>query len=216
MRTHSIRVRGELFDWDGTLLNSYRADSRAYLSMFRALGIRWTERDLARHYSPDWYRVYEAAGIPPEQWARADRLWTNAYLQENPPLLPGARQTLETLKRKYLLGLVTSGDRRRVMRQIRSFGFDSLFAICICAEDAPQRKPHPAPLRRAVRGLRLSPGDCVYVGDAPEDIEMARSAGVPAIGVLGPFPTARRVRAARPRILLPSVRDLPRILVPLT
>jgi phosphoglycolate phosphatase-like HAD superfamily hydrolase len=38
---------------------------------------------------------------------------------------------------------------------------------------------------------------------------MAQSAGVRAIGVLGPFPTAARLRAAKPEILLNSVRELP-------
>ena len=54
--------------------------------------------------------------------------------------------------------------------------------------------------------------ECVYVGDAAEDIEMARRAGVRPIGVLGPFPTAERIRKARPDLLLESIRELPRYL----
>ena len=56
------------------------------------------------------------------------------------------------------------------------------------------------------------PDECVYVGDAPADIEMARRAGVRAIGVLGPFPTAAQIRAAKPDLLLSSIRELPRYL----
>lgn len=62
----------------------------------------------------------------------------------------------------------------------------------------------------ALRLLRAEPEECVYVGDAAEDIEMARCAGVRAIGVLGPFPTAARIRAAKPDLLLNSIRELPR------
>ena len=43
------KIEGVLFDWDGTLLNSYAADSAAYLAMFREMGIAWTLEDLARH-----------------------------------------------------------------------------------------------------------------------------------------------------------------------
>jgi len=50
------------------------------------------------------------------------------------------------------------------------------------------------------------------VGDTAEDIEMARRAGVRAIGVLGPFPTAARLRAAKPEVLLNSIQELPRCL----
>src|SRR5437764_416722 len=53
---------------------------------------------------------------------------------------------------------------------------------------------------------------CVYVGGAPQDVEMARSAGVLAIGVIGPFPTEKRLRAARPEFLIGSLEELPKVL----
>ena len=94
-------------------------------------------------------------------------------------------------------------------RQLRTFGFTDYFSACVCSEDAEKKKPHPAPLRLALEKLSVGPDECVYVGDTAEDIEMAQRAGVRAIGVLGPFPTAERVRAARPDVLLKSIRDLP-------
>jgi HAD superfamily hydrolase (TIGR01509 family) len=206
-------ARAVLFDWDGTLLNSYAADVRAYLSMFRALEIKWSEREVNLHYSPNWYRVYRAALLPRSKWTEANRLWTQAYKLERPPLLPGARRVLRTLAAEFDLGIVTSGNRARVRRQLRGFGLADYFSACVCSEDAAKKKPHPAPLQLALKRLRLPPGQCVYVGDTAEDIEMARRAGVRAIGVLGPFPTAARIRAAKPEILLDSIRELPRHLL---
>jgi pyrophosphatase PpaX len=205
-------ARAVLFDWDGTLLNSYQADLRAYLSMFHALGIHWTERELALHYSPNWLRVYRAALLPRSKWMEAGRLWTRAYKLENPPLLPGARRVLRLLAQKFDLGIVTSGNRQRVRRQLRQLELASYFSACVCSEDAAKSKPHPAPLLLALQRLRRAPEHCVYVGDTAEDIEMARRAGVRAIGVFGPFPTAARLRAAKPDVLLNSVQELPRYL----
>jgi HAD superfamily hydrolase (TIGR01509 family) len=205
-------TRAVLFDWDGTLLNSYEADLRAYLSMFHALGINWTERELALHYSPNWLRVYRAAKLPRSKWIEADNLWTRAYKLENPPLLAGARRVVRLLAQKFDLGIVTSGNRPRVRRQLRQLELASYFSACVCSEDAAKRKPHPAPLQLALKRLRLPPEHCVYVGDTAEDIEMARSAGVRSIGVFGPFPTADRLRAAKPDVLLTSVQELPRYL----
>jgi phosphoglycolate phosphatase len=202
-------ARAVLFDWDGTLLNSYASDTRAYLTMFRALGIEWGVAELARHYSPNWYRVYQAARIPRAKWREADRLWTQAYAMENPKLMSGARRIVEILKRDFDLAIVTSGNRKRVTQQLREFNLAEYFSVCICSEDAPRKKPHPAPLMLALRQLRADPADCVYVGDTQEDVEMARRAGVRPIGVLGPFPTAQRIRAARPAALLRSIRLLP-------
>jgi HAD superfamily hydrolase (TIGR01549 family) len=202
-------IQGVLFDWDGTLLNSYRADSSAYLAMFRAMGIPWGLDELAQHYSPNWYHVYRAAGLPRARWDEADRLWRLQYARHRPRLLGGVRQMLKRLRGHHQLGLVTSGDRDRVLLQLRTFGLTRLFAARVCSGDTLRRKPHPAPLRLALRQMCLEPSACVYVGDSPEDLEMARRAKVRAIAVLGPFPTERRLRAAKPDLLLDSIRDLP-------
>jgi HAD superfamily hydrolase (TIGR01509 family) len=206
------QVRAVLLDWDGTLLNSYEADTRAYLPMLHALGVNWGTPELERWYSPDWHRIYRAAKIPCAKWPDADRLWAQAYRKERPPLLPGARRVVKLLSRTFLLSLVTGGSRRRVRRQLRAFRLTQYFRGCVCSEDAYRKKPHPAPLQLAMKLLRLSPEECIYVGDAPEDIEMARRARVRAVAVRGPFVTTDRVRAARPEVLLASIRDLPRYL----
>jgi HAD superfamily hydrolase (TIGR01509 family) len=210
--TSPSRLAGVLFDWDGTLLNSFRADSQAYLAMFRALGCRWGIEELAQHYSPDWYVVYRAAGIPQERWHEADRLWRSHYLKHPSKLMSGARQVLQRLARHHTLGLVTSGDRQRVCRQLRAFELTRVFRARVCGGDTAEKKPHPAPLLLALGKMKLGPNECVYVGDTPEDLAMARAAGVRAIALLGPFPIEKRLRAAKPEFLLRRLADLPALL----
>jgi HAD superfamily hydrolase (TIGR01509 family) len=202
-------IQGVLFDWDGTLLNSYEADTAAYLAMFRKMRIPWGIAELKRHYSPDWYRVYRAAKLPGSRWDDADRTWREQYANHKPKLLAGARRVLTRLRTRHELGLVTSGDRERVVRQLREFRLTEVFAARVCGGDTIRKKPHPEPLRLALRNMELNARDCLYVGDAPEDLEMARRAGVRAIAVLGPFPTEKRLRSAKPEFLLESIEELP-------
>ena len=206
------KLRGVLFDWDGTLLDSFHADSQAYLAMFRELGLSWGIAELRKHYSPDWYTVYRRARISPERWDDADRIWRAYYVQHPSELVPAARRVLRQLSRHHKLGLVTSGDRDRVTRQLREFALTAMFRARVCGGDTPEKKPHPAPLQLALRKMKLEPADCVYVGDTPEDVEMAEAAGVRAIAVLGPFPTARGLRKARPEFLLRGLHELPGLL----
>jgi HAD superfamily hydrolase (TIGR01549 family) len=206
--SRNANIQGVLFDWDGTLLDSYHADSSAYLAMFREMGIPWGIEELTQHYSPNWYAVYRAAGLPKHRWDDADAAWRKQYTKHKPSLIKGVPRILTKLRGRHRLGLVTSGDRDRVTRQLREFKLTRLFSARVCSGDTPRKKPHPEPLRLALQKMRLAPGDCVYVGDSPEDIEMARHAGVRAIGVLGPFPTENRLRAAKPELLLNSIQEL--------
>jgi HAD superfamily hydrolase (TIGR01509 family) len=205
-------VEGILFDWDGTLINSYHADASAYLAMFKEMGIAWGVEELEKNYSPNWYHVYRAAGLQRSRWDDADRAWRAHYAKHRPKLIAGVRRILARLANAHHLGLVTSGDRDRVTRELRQFRLTTVFAARVCSGDTLRKKPHPEPLRLALRKMQLDSIACVYVGDAPQDIEMARRAGVRAIGVLGPFPTEKRLRAARPDFLLESLEELPDVL----
>ncbi len=79
-------------------------------------------------------------------------------------------------------------------------------------DEVPRRKPHPAALRLALQRLGVEPAACVYVGDAPEDVVMARRAGVAAIGVTGHSPVPQRLRDSRPDALIARITALPALL----
>jgi phosphoglycolate phosphatase len=53
---------------------------------------------------------------------------------------------------------------------------------CVVSGDRlPQRKPDPAPLKLAADELGIAAARCVYVGDAPRDIEAGKAAGMATI-----------------------------------
>jgi phosphoglycolate phosphatase len=204
-------LRAVLFDWDGTLLDSFEADANAYVQMFRALGVSWNSTKLTQHYSPDWHNVYRAVQLPHERWAEADRLWRVFYRSERPQLQAGARDVVQALAERFRLGLVSSGSSLRVRSQIRAFGLQPLFAVSVFGDQVPHRKPHPLQLQLAIRQLGFEPSACIYVGDAPEDVQMARRAGVAVVGVLEHSPVPERLRASRPNALIKTINSLPQL-----
>ena len=188
-----------LFDWDGTLLDSAEAGLRCYQRLFGSFGIAFDRDRFAETYSPDWYRTYEKVGLPREKWAEADVAWLEMYAGEVCPLLEGAREALTLLDEAGMpFALVTSGSRRRVERELASFGLDSRFRAVVCSEDVARKKPHPEALHVGLSRLGVAAAEAAYVGDSPEDVEMARAAGVFSVGVAGPFPNRDALRASAP------------------
>ncbi len=99
------------------------------------------------------------------------------------------------------------------MQELVSHELDVHFAHVTCGDDTRNKKPHPEPLLVCLAGLGLAAHEAAYVGDSPEDIEMARATGVFAVGVPGPYPNRDSLRAAKPDLLAADVLDAVRMLV---
>ena len=129
-------VEGVLFDWDGTLINSYDADASAYLAMFKEMGIRWVVKEFEKNYSPNWYHTFRCVGLPEAQWADADRLWLEHFANEHPQLIDGVEGALARIHGDGVVAaVVTSGTRSRIDREIVALGVDRYFADVICGDD---------------------------------------------------------------------------------
>lgn len=208
-----MTIRAVIFDWDGTLLDSAEAGLRSYERLFASFGIAYDRARFAKTYSPDWYRTYEKVGLPRERWQEADAAWLDIYASEACGLVDGALDALDRLEKEGVsAGLVTSGSRGRVRRELADFGIESRFRAVVCSEDVARRKPDPEALHLGLERLAVSPSDSAYVGDSPEDVEMARAAGVFSVGVAGAFPNREALTAAKPDLLaenlLNAVRSL--------
>ncbi len=201
-RARPSPLRAVLFDWDGTLVDSAELSYRCYVAVFDRFGMAFDRDAFARTYSPDWYRTYRTIGLDECHWPEADRLWQTHYATDSAQLLAGAREGLARLRDAgLLLGLVTSGERERVEREQAALGIDGTFTVMVCGGETPHRKPHPEPLLVALERLGAPAAESAYVGDSPEDVEMARRAGVWSIGIPGGFPNRAALAQSRPDLL---------------
>jgi pyrophosphatase PpaX len=204
---HSIKSL--LFDWDGTLADSARLGLAAFEKTFSQLGVVFAHDVYEAKYSPNWYSTYEALGLPKELWPAADDLWIQHYGEQSAPLIAGVGETLLALRKKgYRLGIVSSGSRSRVTREVEQSILKNAFAVVICNEDIVNKKPDPEGLTRAMREMSVEASECAYVGDAPEDIEMGRRGNVLTVGVRSTYPSSARVPNAKPDLYLERITEL--------
>lgn len=198
-----------LFDWDGTVVDSAQLGLMAFEQSFVQLGFKFDHELYRTAYSPNWYLVYEAMGLPKEHWQKADDLWLRHYGQQTAKPIVGAPEAIKELKRKgYRLGVVSSGSECRVSRELGESGLESCFEVIVCNEQMEHKKPHPEGLETAMRTLGSNCESTGYVGDSPDDIEMGKRARTLTVGVRSDYPTSWKLQSQNPDLLIDSLTEL--------
>ncbi|SEG54944.1 phosphoglycolate phosphatase [Methylobacterium sp. 190mf] len=184
------RFDAVLLDFDGTLVDSL-ADLRTALNATLAReGLPPVGTAAMRAMVGDGAvallrRALRASGGDPE---RAPDLLP-AFLAVYEPLaaagtalFPNAAAAVRDLRAAgYALAIVTNKPARATGLILDAVGLAPLIDTVVGGDTLPERKPDPAPLREALRRLRVEPGRAVMVGDMHHDIAAARAAGTAAI-----------------------------------
>ena len=200
-----------IFDWDGTLVDSLPGIFRANVEVLREYDVPFDAVRYRAAYVPDWRLMYERLGVPPEHLDAAGHRWRELYAAApTPAAFAGVHEALDRLSAAgHVLGLVTAGDRDVVEDQLDRLGLAAIIQVRVCGSDEVASKPHPDPLLLALAdlGLRGRPGDAAYVGDAPDDMRMARAVGTRAVGIVSSLGTRGDLLAAGAHEVSGSVPD---------
>jgi len=175
-------IRAVLFDFDGTLADSYDAITASVNHVRAAHGLApLPESEVRRHVGRGMPCLLEHTVPGVDQPADQAR-----YREHHPSvmltgtrLLPGAAEALETLHRSGRKVGVCSNKPRAFTKElleylkIRPF-VDAAFG----PEDVARPKPAPDMLRAALTWLRVPADEALYIGDMVVDIFAALAAGV--------------------------------------
>jgi HAD superfamily hydrolase (TIGR01549 family) len=203
-------VEAILFDWDGTLVDSLGAFHRANATVMKAFGLPFDVIRYRQQYAPDWREMYRRLGVPHERLDEANGLWEATFAANGDEVLafPGVDAALRRLGEAGIaIGIVTAGHREIVEPQLERTALGPLLPIRVFGDDLPVHKPDPEPLRLALRlaGDGHRPETCVYVGDAPTDMQMAVAVGARGIGIESVLGERAELLAAGAAEVAPSV-----------
>jgi HAD superfamily hydrolase (TIGR01509 family) len=197
-------LRALLWDVDGTLAETERDGHRvAFNEAFAQAGIAW--RWSEAHYGEllavaggrerllcdmGGRRDAPATDAERDTLARSLHRLKNAHYarivsQGQLPLRPGVRELLEECVSAALpMGIVTTTSRSNLealLRRHLGSDWERRFAVVVCAEQAPRKKPDPQAYLCALESLRIAPHETVTIEDAPAGITAAQRAGVPLV-----------------------------------
>ena len=207
-------IRLIVFDWDGTLMDS---EAKIVASMRAAgedlslanlddrtlrnvigLGLKEAIETLYPHADSDTHRAF------------ADR-YRHYFLSgdgEDSTFFEGALELVRDLHlRGLLLGVATGKSRRGLNRVLAEYDCNSFFHATRCADETFS-KPHPQMLLEIMDEVGASPQETVMIGDTEYDLQMAKNAGVNAIGVSYGVHERERLLQHQPLACVDNIQDL--------
>jgi phosphoglycolate phosphatase len=210
------RLRAVLFDFDGTLADTYPGIAASVNFVRAGYGLPPISIDEVRR------NVGRGPAYLMEQTVPAGDVNGNVerYKAHQPSvmlsgthLFPGVADALAALKALSLkLGICSNKPRALTRELLAYFRLANLIDVALGPEDVALPKPAPEILKMALERLKVNPGEALYVGDMVVDIETARGAGVQVWVVATGSNDRATLEAGRPDRMLASLRDLPALL----
>lgn len=206
-------TRGLVFDFDGTLVDSYPLIEEAFAHVMRTHRLDETARDLFRQSRglplPEQMKL-----VAPDMWEELVTTYRSVDAQlGHAQVFRGIPTLVRKLQQAGIpLGVVSCKRRVLVEAELEAAKLRTYFDVVIGFEDVTPPKPAPDPLLAAIARLGLSRSAAMYVGDSMVDLKTGRAARVRTVlaawGLTPEFRAAfrhHRLWATRPGDMLALV-----------
>jgi phosphoglycolate phosphatase len=176
------------FDWDGTLFDSTAIITRCIQEAVRDVG-GTVPSDTDASYVIGMGLMaalaHAAPDVPRGKYPLLGERYKHHYTlhQNDISLFAGVLPMLHTLKcRHHFLAVATGKSRRGLDETLAREELQGLFHASRTADETAG-KPHPLMLQELMAEFGVPPERLLMIGDTTHDLQMARNAGCPSIGV---------------------------------
>ncbi len=179
-------LRAVIFDFDGTLLDTFPAISIGFNAALSPVFNRtYTDAEVISHFGPpdEGMIANMLKNHSRAEYDAAIERYFAAFEEADQPIQPfdGIVELLDELAARDIpLGIMTGKGRRAAELTIQRLNWHSRFCTVITGDDAVAKPAPDGPLL-AARELGIAPQHCVYVGDSPADVSAATAAGMKSV-----------------------------------
>jgi phosphoglycolate phosphatase len=206
------RFRAVLFDFDGTLADSYAAITASVNHVLQHHGRpTLTEGQVRGLVGHGLVNLMETIlpGIDPEAAVRVYREHHTGVLESHTRLLPGVAEGLAALRDSGIkLGVCSNKMSYFTRALLRILKIEDYFEAVLGPEDVGAPKPDPAMVLKALEQLGVPVDQALYVGDMEVDIETGRRAGIETWVVPTGSHDENTLKAANPIRIYPGMSEV--------
>ena len=206
------KIRGVIFDLDGTLIDSYQAIFLSFQYAYENMELPPLSYEETRRVVGLGLTLTFNDLLGKERTPEALRLFRKRYWEvfpEHTRFLPGAKETIFELHRRRIRQAIATNKLGRFSRAIvKHFGVEGFFAAILGDEDVALNKPDPEMLLAAIEKLALPREEVVMVGDSLVDIQAAQNTGIRIFAIPSGSTKREALEQAKPTVILDRLTDL--------
>jgi phosphoglycolate phosphatase len=207
------RPKAIIFDWDNTLVDSWKTIHQALNATLTNFGLEpWSLEYTKANVQKSMRDSFP--GLFGNHWEKAGEFFYEQYEAihiETLSPLEGAEQTLVALRKEGIYLAVVSNKKGNYLRQeVTHLGWDTFFGQIVGALDAEQDKPAIAPVKLALNRSGVNEGSVIwFAGDSQVDLECAHNSNCVPILIRKKEPEALEFKDYPPDM---HIRDCPALL----
>ncbi len=208
-------IKGIVFDFDGTILDTEASTHQAWMEIYREHGVvlpfdLWasTVGTSENYFDPVIYLESKTGNKLDGKSIRDKQAALELEILRSARPLPGVINYLDDARRMGInLGIASSSSFEWVDSNLRIHGLSDYFTCVITREQVVQTKPFPYLYEKAVKALGLFPYQVIAIEDSPMGVTAAQAAGIFTVAV--PNSLTSRLNLDHANICINSLADLP-------
>ncbi|MFQ3609639.1 MAG: beta-phosphoglucomutase family hydrolase [Chloroherpetonaceae bacterium] len=182
---------GFIFDMDGVIVDNMRTHERAWIELFRDIGIELDIKEfhektagmkateVLRYFLGNRFSNGEL-----EQLSAQKEFLYRVLFRKRLKALTGLPKFLEEAQALQIpMALATGGGKPNIDFVLDGLDLRKYFCSILGAGDVKHGKPNPEIYLKSADALGISPEDCFVFEDALPGIEAARRAGMRVVGI---------------------------------
>ncbi len=179
-------IKYAVFDWDGTIAETYPVIVGAYRYVFEKLGMESpTESEIKDVIGCVQNKDIFSYFFKAEQIAEAKKLYYD-YIEKfhtkNLRPMSGAKELLDFCVANHIKPLLMTNKRTKyIQEELKILGFERYFSKVVAAGELAQDKPHQLACNALFEGKIPPAREIVVIGDGKADVEVAKCFGASSI-----------------------------------
>lgn len=174
-----MAIKYVVFDWDGTLADTYPVISAAYENTFKTLGLNPISYDEIKKLTSTLQNKDTLGYLFGDKKDKAEKIYYK-YIKENHVLkfvtMPNAENLLQYCSDNGIkCFLITNKKREFFLKESNKANFTKFFTNIVAAGDFEEDKPHPTATRAVFFGKKPKADEILVVGDGYADYLTART-----------------------------------------